>query len=361
LIFDHSKYLKHCFELAKKGKGYVSPNPLVGAVLVKNGKVIGIGFHKKYGTAHAEVDAINHAKENVAGSTLYCNLEPCCHTNKQTPPCVPLIIEKKVKRVVISNLDPNPNVNGIGVSQLRKAGIEVSTGILKEEGEELNKFYFKSLKNKRPYIALKIAQSIDGKISRGKKEQTWLTGKKSQKFVHELRSLYDAVLIGANTVKIDNPLLTVREVQGRNPLRIIIDGKLSSPLNSKIFNSNDSNKTWIFTSEKADRKKIEQLKERGIKIFTIKQNGTGLLNIKTILNTLARNKITSILVEGGAKVFSQFINSGLYDEIIVLQAPVILGEGLNVSKISRIKELQLLGIERLDNDIKLVYGKKLSH
>ncbi len=171
-------FLKRCFELAAKGAGTVSPNPLVGTVIVKNGKVIGEGYHKKYGEPHAEVDAFNNSTEDVKGATLYCNLEPCCHTNKQTPPCVPLIINKKILRVVISNLDPNPEVSGEGIKQLRDAGIEVITDLLKNEGEELNKFYFNYVKKKIPYITLKVAQSIDGKISKSNNEQSWLTGRR---------------------------------------------------------------------------------------------------------------------------------------------------------------------------------------
>ena len=223
-------FLRQCFTLAKKAKGFVSPNPLVGAILVKKGKVIGRGYHKRYGSDHAEVNALKNAKEGVAGSTLYCNFEPCCHTKKQTPPCVPLIIQKKIKRVVISNFDPNKEVNGKGVKQLREAGVEVITDILEDEGKDLNKFYFKYVSEKLPYITLKIAQSIDGKISEAKDKQTWLTGKESINYVHKLRSEYDAVLVGAGTIRTDNPLLNVRTIKGRNPIRIIIDGKLSIPI-----------------------------------------------------------------------------------------------------------------------------------
>lgn len=357
---DHSKYIRQCFKLAEKGRGLVSPNPLVGAILVKNGRVIGKGYHKKYGSAHAEVNAINNGTEKVTRSTLYCNLEPCCHTNKQTPPCVPLIIEKKVSKVVISNFDPNKEVNRKGVKQLREAGVEVITDVLEDEGKELNKFYFKYVKEKLPYITIKIAQSIDGKISSNKNKQTWLTGKESIRFVHKLRSQYDAVLVGAGTIKIDNPLLTVRNIKGRNPIRIIIDGNLKSPIKSKIFNSDEPRNTWIFTSTKADRKKIQMLKDLGIKIFITRQSNNGQLIIKNILKNLAQNKITSLLVEGGANIFTQFLKNELYDEIIVLQAPLILGKGIGGALLSRKKNIKLLSSRKLGNDIKLIYGKKLS-
>jgi diaminohydroxyphosphoribosylaminopyrimidine deaminase/5-amino-6-(5-phosphoribosylamino)uracil reductase len=359
LIKDHSKYIESCFKLAKKGKGNVSPNPFVGAVIVKNGKVIGRGYHKKYGAAHAEVNAIKKATEDVTGSTLYCNLEPCCHTNKQTPPCVPLIIQKKIKRVVISNLDPNKEVNGTGVKQLRDAGIEVITGILEDEGTVLNKFYFKYAQEKLPFITLKIAQSIDGKISESKNKQTWLTGYESIKFVHKLRSEYDAVLVGANTVKVDNPLLTVREVNGRNPIRIIIDGKLSISLNSKILNNTEPEKTWIFTSTKSNQKKLKQLANKGVKVFSVKHTTNGRLNLKSVLKVIAKNRINSVLVEGGQEIFSQFFSKKLFDELIILQSSKILGKGLSGFNSNQLKSLPLIEKNRLGKDIKLVYGGNL--
>jgi diaminohydroxyphosphoribosylaminopyrimidine deaminase/5-amino-6-(5-phosphoribosylamino)uracil reductase len=353
------KHIRSCFTLAKKGKGFVSPNPLVGAILVKKSKVICKGYHKKYGSAHAEVNAINSSTEKVAGSTLYCNLEPCCHTNKKTPPCVPLIIQNKIKRVVICNLDPNKDVNGKGVKQLRKAGVEVTTGILEEEGKELNKFYFKYVKEKNPYITLKIAQSLDGKISLSKNEQTWLTGKESIKYVHKLRSEYDAVLVGAGTIKTDNPLLTVRNVRGRNPIRVIVDGRLSIPIKSKVIGSIDPQNTWIFTSSNANEKKIKLLSEKGPRIFKIATKQHNKLELKKIIKVLAKQKITSILVEGGGNIFSQFLKEEIFDQVIILQAPKVLGGGISIPNIKKIKNLKLLSVKKLGDDTKLIYGKKL--
>ena len=354
------KFIRRSFHLAQKGKGHVSPNPLVGAVIVKNGKVIGKGYHKKYGSVHAEVNAINNSTERVAGSTLYCNLEPCSHIKKQTPPCVPLIIQKKIKKVVISNLDPNSAVDGRGVKQLREAGIEVTTDKLEDEGKDLNKFYFKYIKEKFPYITLKIAQSIDGKISVAKNKQTWLTGKESINYVHKLRSEYDGVLVGAGTIKTDDPLLNVRTVKGRNPIRIIIDGKLSIPIKSKILNSIDPENTWIFTSKEVDVKKVKVYTNKGIKIFKINSLKQGHLSIKKILKVLAKNKITSLLVEGGSEIFTQFLDKNLFDEIIILQAPKILGRGIGAFNPEKVKRIQLSSAEKIGKDIKLIYRKNLS-
>jgi diaminohydroxyphosphoribosylaminopyrimidine deaminase/5-amino-6-(5-phosphoribosylamino)uracil reductase len=361
MIENHIRYIKKCFELAQKGKGSVSPNPLVGAVLVKNGKIIGRGWHRKSGEAHAEVNALKNAKEDVSSSTLYCNLEPCCHTNKKTPPCVPLIIEKKIGRVVISTLDPNKTVNGEGVKQLREAGIEVITSILEEEGKELNKFYFKCIQGKLPFITIKIAQSLDGKISESRKKQTWLTGKESIKYVHKLRSEYDAVLVGASTIKVDDPLLTVREVKGRNPIKVVIDGKLSIPLNSKVLNNHEPEKTWIFTSQKPNQRKQKQLENKDAKVFSVRNAVDKQINIKSVLKILAKNKITSVLVEGGQEIFSQFINQKLFDELIILQSPKILGKGISAFELEQLNLLELNEIAHLGHDVRLLYGRKFAN
>jgi diaminohydroxyphosphoribosylaminopyrimidine deaminase/5-amino-6-(5-phosphoribosylamino)uracil reductase len=355
------KFIKKCFSQAKRGAGKVSPNPLVGVVIVKKGKIIGEGWHKKYGAPHAEVNAFLNSNEDVSGATLYCNLEPCCHTKKQTPPCVPLIIKKKIKRVVISNFDPNKDVNGKGIRQLRKAGIKVTTGILENKGDELNKFYFKFVREKMPFIVIKIAQSFDGKISESRKKQTWLTGKESIKFVHKLRSEYDAVLVGTNTIKVDNPLLTVREVKGRNPVRIIIDGKLSIPLKSNVVECEDPQNTWIFTSNNSSERKEKILSKKEVKIFRINSSKNNRLNLKKVLCILHKQKITSILVEGGEEIFNQFIQNKRFDEIIVLKAPKILGKGINAPNIEKMRNIRLIGEDKLGKDNKLIYGKNLSN
>jgi diaminohydroxyphosphoribosylaminopyrimidine deaminase/5-amino-6-(5-phosphoribosylamino)uracil reductase len=349
-------YLERCFKLAAKGAGTVSPNPLVGTVIVKNGKVIGEGYHKKYGEQHAEVEAFNNSTEDVKGGTLYCNLEPCCHTNKQTPPCVPLIISKKISRLVISNLDPNPEVCGEGIKQLRDAGIEVITDLLKNEGEELNKFYFNDVKKSIPYITIKVAQSEDGKISKSKNEQTWLTGEESNRFVHQQRVVYDAILVGANTIAVDNPQLNVRNVDGRNPKRIILDGKLSIDLNAAVLSAEDIENTWILTGKNADKEKINKIIEKGARVFQFKSDDNQI-NLKNVLVKLGEEKITSLFVEGGADIFSQFIDGQYFDEIIILQAPITLGEGVNGVSISSLNNFKKISTEKLGEDLKSVYRK----
>lgn len=311
-------YINECINLAKKGAGFVSPNPLVGCIVVKNGKIIGKGYHKKYGDAHAEVNAINDAKKKghkLNGSTLYLNLEPCSHFGK-TPPCTDLIIKEKISKVVIGIKDPNPKVNGKGINKLKKAGINVEYGFLKKECEELNKFFIKNITRKIPYITLKIAQSIDGKIALDNFKSKYITGEESLKFVHKLRSEYDAVLIGKNTALLDNPSLSVRLTKGRNPLRIVIDKNSKLPGNLKIFTDKDSDKTIIISSP--DKKNIP------------------LINI---LKTLHNLNISSVLIEGGANIFSQFIEKNLFDDIYFIVAPKIIGDGISAFRDFKITTL----------------------
>ncbi|MBI3192960.1 MAG: bifunctional diaminohydroxyphosphoribosylaminopyrimidine deaminase/5-amino-6-(5-phosphoribosylamino)uracil reductase RibD, partial [Ignavibacteriae bacterium] len=228
------KYIKQCLTLARKGAGSVSPNPMVGCVIVKNGKVIGTGYHQKFGEPHAEVHAINSAKESVNGATVYVNLEPCNYFGK-TPPCTKLLIKSKIKRVVVGMLDPNLKVSGKGINQLQKAGIEVIAGVLEDEAKKLNEAFTKYIQTNRPFVTLKIAQTLDGKIADKNRKSQWITGAASLKYVHQLRVENDAVLVGAGTIKADDSLLTVREVEGRNPIRIIIDGNFNVSEDARIF------------------------------------------------------------------------------------------------------------------------------
>jgi diaminohydroxyphosphoribosylaminopyrimidine deaminase/5-amino-6-(5-phosphoribosylamino)uracil reductase len=330
MIKEHNDifYIKHCLKLAKKGRGSVSPNPMVGAVIVKENQIIGEGYHKKSGEAHAEINALESVTTSPQGATLYCNLEPCCHENKKTAPCTRRIIKEGIQRVVISSIDPNPQVNGKGVEQLRKANVEVQTGILDDENRELNRFFFKYITQNRPYVTAKIAQTIDGQISLKRGSQKWITGIKSKKLVHCWRSEYDGLLVGARTVNIDNPELTVREVKGRNPYIIIVDGNLKVQLKNNIFHHSNNNKIIIFTSKNSKTEKVKKLRKKGCNIIIMPADAKGLINLDTILLELAKMNITSVLVEGGQQIFSQFIAGKFADEIKLFIAPQIWGKGL---------------------------------
>ncbi|MHB1051100.1 MAG: bifunctional diaminohydroxyphosphoribosylaminopyrimidine deaminase/5-amino-6-(5-phosphoribosylamino)uracil reductase RibD, partial [Bacteroidota bacterium] len=247
-------WMERCLQLAANGKGMTSPNPLVGAVIVKNGTVLGEGYHKRYGGPHAEINAMNAVKDKTAlkGSTIYINLEPCCH-HGNTPPCVDAILRHGFSRVVITGYDPNPLVKGKSVSKLRRRGVQCDVGILRREGDRCNEKYRKFITTGFPFVAMKAAQTSDGYIARPDGTSKWITTSASRKFVHKLRNEYDAVLVGAGTVHKDDPRLTVRAVRGRNPVRIVVDGNLSISITHKIYNTEAS--TIVYTAKEAAKKK----------------------------------------------------------------------------------------------------------
>jgi len=318
-------------KLAMKGSGYVNPNPRVGAVLLRGDEIVSTGWHKEYGAAHAEVDAICNAEiEDFSDTTLVVNLEPCSHYGK-TPPCVNLILEKKIKRVVIGMLDPNPEVNGKGVQILRDAGLEVITDVCKKECEWVNRFFTKYILTGVPYIILKVAQSLNGCIATSNGKSKWITGEESRKKVHQLRSEVDAVIVGKRTASFDDPKLTVRDVEGRNPIRIIFDTNLSLPLSLSNFIDNERSKTVVCCKkEVASIRKAETLRVAGVKVVPCEVSQNGLIDINYSVSELAyKFNLSSILVEGGAKIFSSFLESDLVDELQLFTAPIIIGNGIN--------------------------------
>lgn len=359
-------YIKLCNELAKRATGFVSPNPLVGCVIVKNNKIIGAGFHQKYGDNHAEINAINSASESLKNATLYVNLEPCAHYGN-TPPCVKQIIKSGIKKVVIGTVDINPLVQGKGIKALKQSGIEVKVGILEKECYELNKFFFKFIQKKIPYITLKIAQTLDGFIADKFYNSKWISSVSSRRIVHSLRAQYDAVLIGVNTANIDNPLLNVRLIEGRNPIRIILDTNLKIDKSLGLITKNFDKKTIIFCSEEViERKKnkVKFLASKGVDIICVRKLKDNL-DLKQVMKKLGKRNITSILVEGGAGIFSSFFQKKMWDEINIFIAPKILGNGLspfyklNSSKIFNISGFKDVSIEKIENDTLITIRKNL--
>jgi diaminohydroxyphosphoribosylaminopyrimidine deaminase/5-amino-6-(5-phosphoribosylamino)uracil reductase len=327
------QFMRRAIELAERGTGYVSPNPRVGAVLVQQGEVIGEGWHHKLGDLHAEADAVRDALKSthrsLEGATLYVNLEPCSHFGKQ-PPCANLIIEKKIGRVVVGMIDPNPEVSGKGIEILKNAGIQVTVGILEEECQWLNRFFTKYITTGQPYIIAKIAQSLDGCIATVYGQSKWITGEESRKVTHALRAEVDAVLVGAVTVSKDDPELNVRHTQGRDPKRIILDSDLSTSLKSKVFSSEDRENTFVFCSPSAMAKqKATALKISGVNVFPAGAGNGDCLNLRAILEQLASKNIASVLVEGGARIFSSFAQENLIDELHIFIAPMLVGSGLH--------------------------------
>ena len=354
------EYIKLAINLAKKGSGNVSPNPMVGCVIVKNGKIIGKGFHKKYGEQHAEINAIHSAKTSVKNSTAYVTLEPCsiyCNT----PPCTDRLIKEEVKRVVVGTKDPNPLVNGKGIAKLKRANIDVSYGILEDECKGLNKFFNKYMTEKLPYVTLKAAVTLDGNIADEKGNSKWISSVDSRKLVHKLRAEYDAILVGINTLIKDDPFLNVRLVKGRNPKKIVLDSSLRISIKQNIFNSDGEGNIFIVTSTESKKKlrKINMLNKAGARILFIKSDSKGNLNLKSVLTKLGKEKIISVLVEGGSKVFNSFIKQKLFDEIYLFVSPKLLGSGLswsgdfNISDIKKAMNFEIVKNKKIGQDILL--------
>lgn len=353
-------YIQLTIEIAKKGEGSVSPNPLVGCVITKENRIIGAGYHQKFGEEHAEINAINSATESLEGATLYVNLEPCSHQGK-TPPCVDRIIEEKIKRVVIGTLDVNPLVSGNGVRKLKRAGIDVKVGVLEKECLELNKFFFKNIVKKIPYITLKAAQTLDGMIADKNHFSEWISSEASRKYVHTLRSKYDAVLIGSNTAKIDDPKLTVRMVEGRNPYRIVLDSGLKLNPDLKLFRLNDDKKTILVTTteNQSKKNKIQKFEKHKVDLIFVKKNKNSRIDLLSLLKKLSKRGISSLLVEGGSKTFSSFIKQDLFDDIFLFVTPKILGDGiktfseLSYKNLKSAMKLRIIKSDLIGDDILL--------
>lgn len=350
-------YMGLAINLARKGIGKVNPNPMVGAVIVKNNKIVGTGYHEKYGGKHAEINAIENASENLNGSTMYVNLEPCSHFGK-TPPCVDKIIENKINKVVISSVDPNPLVQGKGVKKLRDAGIEVKVGVLDEENKKLNEVFLKYIKNKKPFVVMKVAMSLDGKISTTTGQSKWISCDESRRYVHKLRSEVMSILVGINTVIKDNPMLDCRLENCKNPIRIIVDTTLKIPIDSKIVSSSKSIRTIVVTTEHANRNVMKLLEDKGVEILTVNLKNN-LVDLKETINKLGELNIDSILIEGGSSLNFSAINENIVDKIQVYVAPIILGGessktpigGQGVADIKEAFKLDKLEYKQVGSDI----------
>jgi diaminohydroxyphosphoribosylaminopyrimidine deaminase/5-amino-6-(5-phosphoribosylamino)uracil reductase len=320
-------FMKRAIALAGKGERFVSPNPMVGAVIVKEGRIIGEGWHRKYGGCHAEVDAIRRATEPVDGATVYVNLEPCCHHGK-TPPCVDTLLDRRFRRVVIGSIDPNPRVCGGGAEALRNRGIDVTVGVLAEECRRLNARFFKFMETGLPFITLKFAQTLDGRIATATGDARWISCTESLRFAHHLRAVHDAVLVGAGTVEADDPELTVRSVKGRIPLRVVADSALRLPTQAKVFQDQQRAKTLVAATSRREPAKEAQFAKMGVEVLPVEENGQGGgVDLKDLFRQLGSRNISSILVEGGSGIITSILRERLADRILIIVAPKILGRG----------------------------------
>jgi diaminohydroxyphosphoribosylaminopyrimidine deaminase/5-amino-6-(5-phosphoribosylamino)uracil reductase len=351
------KYMKIALDLAEKGRGLVSPNPVVGAVIVKKGKIIGEGYHKMYGEDHAEVDAFKNADEEVEGAVMYVTLEPCSHYGK-TPPCADLIIKKKISKVIIGTLDPNPLVAGNGVKKLKEAGIEVKVGVLEDECRKVNEIFMKYISEKTPFVLMKTAMSLDGKISTYTGESRWISGEESRKQVHELRAKYSAIMVGVNTVIQDDPELTCRIEGGRNPIRVILDSKLRIPITSKIVESAKEIKTIVVATNKAPKKNGIMLEKKGINILLTNEI-EGRVDIKDLMKKLGELNIDSVLLEGGSSLNFSALEQEIVDKVQIYIAPILLGGDMSKSTVGGKGVEHLKDAFRLKNIITQTVGEDL--
>ncbi|MEW6715261.1 MAG: bifunctional diaminohydroxyphosphoribosylaminopyrimidine deaminase/5-amino-6-(5-phosphoribosylamino)uracil reductase RibD [Nitrospirota bacterium] len=346
---NNSIFMKKALRLAAKGTGRTSPNPMVGAVIVRDGKIIAGDYHRRSGTPHAEILALRKAGKLAKDATLFINLEPCCHTDKKTPPCTNAIIESGLRKVIVAMTDPNPKVSGKGIKTLKSAGIDVEVGLMEPEAKRLNESFAKFITKREPFIILKAAQSLDGKIATASGESKWITGDKARQYVHKLRNEVDAIMAGIGTVIADDPSLDCRIRGGRNPYRIIVDSHLKIPLNAKILKHKDQ-KTMIATTKVADRKKINSIIKTGHKVLTVKSNA-GMVDLNSLMKELGRLEITSVMIEGGSSLNASALSGGIVDKVIFFCAPKIIG-GVNsipsvggispasLKKIVKVKDLQ---------------------
>ena len=316
------QYMKMALELAQKGMGFTAPNPMVGAVIVKNGRIIGQGYHRKYGGLHAEREALAACTEEPEGASIYVTLEPCCHYGKQ-PPCVNAILEAGIRRVIIGSSDPNPLVAGKGIRILKDHGIEVTENILKEECDKLNEAFFYYIQNKKPYVVMKYAMTMDGKIAAYTGESKWVTGEAARIHVQEQRLKYTGIMVGVGTVLADDPMLTCRLENSRNPVRIICDSHLRTPLTSKIVRTAKTIPTILASSSK-DQQKIKNYEELGCQVLYVPEKN-GHIDLNRLMELLGAAKIDSILLEGGGSLNWSALESGIVQKVQTYIAPKLFG------------------------------------
>ncbi|MBS4196745.1 bifunctional diaminohydroxyphosphoribosylaminopyrimidine deaminase/5-amino-6-(5-phosphoribosylamino)uracil reductase RibD [Lederbergia citri] len=350
-------YMDFALKLAQVSEGQTSPNPTVGAVIVKDGEIIGFGSHLKPGLPHAEVNALKMAGDRAEGSTVYVTLEPCCHYGK-TPPCTTALIESHVQRVVIASMDPNPLVAGKGIALLRGAGIEVETGVLKEKADELNKAFFHFIQHKKPFVTLKQAITLDGKIAAEAGLNQKITGKEVQEDVHFDRERQDAILVGIGTILSDNPLLTNRYGKTKKqPIRIILDTHLKITPDKKVITDTNS-KTWIFTGSKVEKDKIDSFTQPHIEIIQLSKP---IIEIDELLTVLGKRHLSKLYVEGGSSINASFLKSGNVNQLITYVAPKIIGGDsaismfgdLNVKEMNEAYKLTFQKVEVIGEDLKI--------
>lgn len=355
---NHEFYMNLAIQNAMATKGQTDPNPLVGSVIVNDNRIVGIGAHLKAGEPHAEINALRMAGDKAEGGTIYVTLEPCSHHGR-TGPCAEAIVRAGLKKVVVATLDPNPLVAGRGIKILQDAGIEVITGVCEEQSIKMNEVFNKYIVKNIPFIVMKSASTLDGKIATHSSDSKWITSAEARNDVHQLRNEIGAILVGVNTVLKDNPELTTRIPNGRNPVRVILDSTLKIPLDSKVVTDQQA-ETWVFTSQKHSEQKKIELENLGVKVFVT--NDLSRVDLNEMLKILGEHSISSLLVEGGGEVNSSFMAQKLVDKVIVYLAPKLIGgknaptflEGTGIDKMGQAIELEDIELTKIGPDYKFI-------
>nr|WP_242985315.1 bifunctional diaminohydroxyphosphoribosylaminopyrimidine deaminase/5-amino-6-(5-phosphoribosylamino)uracil reductase RibD [Vallitalea okinawensis] len=360
----NTEWMKRAITIAQKGEGFVNPNPLVGAIILKDKKIIGEGYHAYYGGPHAEVNAINQATENTKGATMFVTLEPCNHFGK-TPPCTEAIIASGISKVVVGMLDPNELVTGKGIQRLREAGIQVEVGCLEQAIAEQNRFFLKHIQDKKPYVIMKYAASLDGKIATATGESKWITGEEARKAGHQLRQQVAGILVGVNTVIKDDPMLNVRIEKERlsHPIRIIVDSTGKTPLDSQIVQTAKEMTTIIATTDKMDKDKQKAYEAMGIEVIRLPEVDQHV-DMKVLMHEVGQRGINSILIEGGGTIHESALKADIVDEVVVLLAPKLIGgknaltavEGKGFARLAEVPALRDMEVKVLGQDI-MIKGK----
>lgn len=355
----HENHMRRVLGLARKAEGQTSPNPMVGALVVKSGKVIAEGYHKKAGLPHAEIVALRKAGYEARGADLYVNLEPCCHLGR-TPPCTEAIVAAGIKRVVVGGRDPNPLVSGKGIRFLKKNGIEVVTGVLRKDCERLNESFMKYIRTGRPWVILKSALSLDGKIATRTGDSQWITGALAREYAHRMRNRVDAVLVGAGTVRTDDPRLTVRLKKGgmRNPVRVIVDGKHRVPVSARVFSNASEERVIYATLTDLPPTRKKKLQKMGVEILFVRRK-SGRVDLAQLMDKLGALGITSVMIEGGSEINGNVFKEKLIDKIVYFLAPKIIGGkgapgavgGQGIDQLKDALQIKDITVTRLGNDL----------
>ena len=343
-------YMRRALRLALRAAGRTSPNPLVGAVVVNDGSIVGEGYHHAAGEPHAEVNALQKAGDGARGGTLYTNLEPCAHQGR-TPPCIDAVREAGVARVVVAMRDPDPRTDGKGIRGLRGAGIEVEEGVLREEAERLNAGFISRIKRGRPFVLLKLATTVDGRVA--VPGRRYLSGKSALREVHRLRDRLDAVLVGIGTVLADDPALTVREIKGRDPLRVIVDADARTPPSAKVVRGRDPQRTVIFVARDADVRRTNKLREAGVLLVTTPRADGGL-DLGAVMRWLGEHGVNTVMSEAGPHVAGALVRGGLADRVLLLVSPIAGGDGPPALEgVPKASDLTDVRVRRLGDDLAL--------